>query len=164
MSSEIEDNPWLLENIEKKSDKELELAIFFLNQAYKYTNTISKLSPSVIILDRWLYSTFIYNGVKNSIKNIIDEVYCHVAQPTLSFFIDTDIRTCIKRIMDRESDPLKQLSKECILQRAMNIHEHGNTLNHIIRENLIIINGDKSIDEINQDVLKYICKELKYDN
>ena len=66
--------------------------------------------------------------------------------------------------MDRESDPLKQLSKECILQRAMNIHEHGDTLNHIIREHLIIINGDKSIDEINQDVLKYICKELKYDN
>ena len=115
----------------------------------------------MIILDRWLYSTFIYNGVKDSIKNIINEVYCHVAQPTLSFFIDTDIRTCIKRIMDRESDPLKQLSKEFILQRAMNIHEHGNTLNHIIRENLIIINGDKSIDEINQDVLKYICKELK---
>lgn len=164
MSSEIEDNPWLLENIEKKSDKELELAIFFLNQAYKYTSTISKLSPSVIILDRWLYSTFIYNGVKDSIKNIINEVYCHVAQPTLSFFIDTDIRTCIKRIMDRESDTLKQLSKECILQRAMNIHEHRNTLNHIIRENLIIINGDKSIDEINQDILKYICKELKYDN
>ena len=43
-----------------------------------------------------------------SIKNIINEVYCHVAQPTLSFFIDTDIRTCIKRIMDRESDQLKQ--------------------------------------------------------
>ena len=112
------------------------------------------LKQGFVISDRYYYSTLVY---QLSVKEW--QAYLKKFQklkPDITFIVDTPARIALKRITKRKKD--KAIFEK--LKFLENIREKYLKLRRL-DENIIILNGTKSIQSIFKDVKKEINKLLK---
>ena len=110
----------------------------------------------VVILDRYLYSTIAYQGVRS---DSIDELEAKVKEsalaPDATFIIDIDPKIAAIRITDRDGAP-NEFEK---LEDQINIRAVFNTLcEH--DSSLTVIDGDRPINEVHEEIVSTLVNGI----
>lgn len=162
LAESIEDNEWFLRDLNNKQDTNLETCIYFLNQLYRFSNLIqSDLAYNkefqVYILDRWIYSTYIYHGINFKLKDLVNSVAKDILVPDIQFLINISYTTAIERLRNRGKDDLAILSTNPkLLQASANNSASTASDRFAYINSLIEINGDESEDKIHNQLIEII--------
>ncbi len=130
-------------------DEELEA---FVEDRKEHIN--NKIKPAlaegkVVILDRYLYSTIAYQGVRSECVDELETKVKETAlQPDIAFIIDIDPRIAAIRITDRDGGPdeFEKLDDQIKIRSVFDALCKRD-------ETLTIVDGSKSIKDVNKDVV-----------
>ena len=110
-----------------------------------------------VICDRYYYSSFAYQGTASDMDWVMDiNLKCpEIIKPDLCIFLDVNPKTCKERIdTNRGSAELYEKSTvlmEKIRQNFLDVFDKLKT-----QENIKIISADRSIEEIQADIIKAV--------
>ncbi len=116
---------------------------------------ISKInSGQTVVCDRYYFSSYAYHGVDIDMEWVINanSVCADLLKPDVTFFIDVSPEIALERIKkNRDSNDLFEN-----LDRLKQVRENYFIAFDKLKssENVIIINGDNSIEQINQEVFE----------
>lgn len=139
------------------SVKKMALCFKSFSLAYEYNKLIKELlhNNSTVLLDRWLYSTFIYNCISSELKTMCDTVYKDTLKDSIdiNFFLDTDLETCIERSKVDKKDNISFLATGENLKNVYNRHLETLGKKYVIRDNLCIVNGDNTEERVFEEII-----------
>jgi dTMP kinase len=146
----------LLQGDEKISPRALQY-LFFADREEHIKNVIEPalIANKIVISDRYYMSTIAYASLSN------DEAPCkdlakYIVKPDITFYIKVDAETAIQRIDSRNNqrDIFETLEKQKIIAKAYDVFfESDHNL-----PNLIVIDGEKEIDEIHHQITNSITE------
>ena len=111
---------------------------------------------SSVITDRYAFSTIAYGASEIEDKNWLIEINKPFILPDLTFFVKVSPRVCLERIRKNRFH-LELFEKEQSLTRVWQVYEE---LAHQF-ENIHIIDGQKPIEEVFEEVKQLIHSKLK---
>ncbi len=113
-----------------------------------------------VICDRYYYSSFAYQGTESDMDWVMDiNLKCpQMLTPDLCIFLDVNPDTCKKRIdTSRDSAELYEKDIELMKKIRQNFLDVFDRLKD--RENIKIIDANRGLLEIQEDIIKTITKE-----
>ncbi len=114
----------------------------------------------IVISDRYYDSTFAYQGAARKIDGkLIDTIRRYATfglVPDITFLVDLPEEIGLSRILKKDADRLEQESMEF----HKRVREGFLDLAKKEPERFVVLDGRKSIDEIHQDVINVLNKEL----
>jgi len=114
----------------------------------------------IVISDRYYDSTFAYQGAARKIDGkLIDTIRRYATfglVPDITFLVDLPEEIGLSRILKKDADRLEQESMEF----HKRVREGFLDLAKKEPERFVILDGNKSIDEIHHDVINEITREL----
>lgn len=139
---------------------DMRLATLFLSELHyvvKKKNGIEDLLKQgyTVLCSRYHYSTYAYAGSTKEVNSVIDNATYNLVKPDITFYLDVDITTAIKRLNDNreEKDYYENSSKLLIIKgRYSNLLE-AKTIDNVIR-----INNNSDFEKINNTLLELIKK------
>ena len=117
---------------------------------------------NTIICDRFLDSTRVYQGLKNSkLKSIIDRLHELVIpiKPFLTFIIDIDPKIAFQRILNRASDESRFESLG--LQFQTDVRNEFIKLSKSEDKRFILIDGNRKIDDISEEIFQLYIERCR---
>lgn len=139
----------------KEIDSKTASLLFAADRHDHYANEIKPRleNKTVVICDRYLYSSLAYQG-KDCSQRWIEEINCTVPEPDLVFFIDVDYETSLKRRIQRKS-------KEEIYENEKFQRDLIERYRTICEEKYsIFIDGSQSIEKVKNSCLEVIMKKI----
>ncbi len=141
-----------------KSTPECLQLLFTADRAYHLEKEIIPLLKKgiVVVSDRYLFSTLAYGMLEIKDEKWLFEINRKFILPDLTFFLDVSPEVCIERIKkDRFSAELfeKKEKLEKVRQNYLEIFKKF--------KKVFIINGDKAIEKVFEDIKKVIDREIK---
>ena len=114
----------------------------------------------IVISDRYYDSTFAYQGAARKIDGkLIDTIRRYATfglVPDITFLVDLPEEIGLSRILEKDADRLEQESMEF----HKRVREGFLELAKKEPERFVVLDGNKSIDEIHNDVISIIKKEF----
>ena len=114
----------------------------------------------IVISDRYYDSTFAYQGAARKIDGkLIDTIRRYATfglVPDITFLVDLPEEIGLSRILEKDADRLEQES----MTFHKRVREGFLDLAKKEPERFVVLDGNKSINEIHQDVIDVINKEL----
>jgi len=146
-----------LENKKKISPRALQ-GLFTKNRAEHLKKEVvpALKKGKIVVCDRYFFSTFAYGAAEGQDLKWLMKINSNFLLPDLTFILKVSPRVCMKRIEGRG--------------RPKSIFEHEKKLKKIWQtykilpkkfKNVKIINGEKSIKQVFQNVKRIVKKELK---
>ncbi|HNV94738.1 MAG TPA: dTMP kinase [Methanofastidiosum sp.] len=137
-------------NLEKKISLAPEtIAMLYAADRYEHYLQIKKAlsEEKIVISDRYKYSNMAYQGANGVNPEWIEEIEKYSKDPDLIFYIRVKPESAMKRRKE------KDLYEENIdfQRKVFHIYEELSK-----KYNFITIDGEKSIDEIHKDIIKYL--------
>ncbi|MBI2655052.1 dTMP kinase [Candidatus Woesearchaeota archaeon] len=109
---------------------------------------------NIVICDRYYYSTIAFQGAQGlNIKTLIGKNK-GFKKPDIAFVLDSEPSIALKRIAGREKEKFEQL------EFMKKIRENFLKLPKLLKDNIRIIDSDKSLNEVFNDVKKEVDKIL----
>jgi len=108
-----------------------------------------------VVCDRYFFSSFAYGAADGCDLDWLIKINDNFLQPDLNFFLKVKAETCIARIEKRGTE--KTLFE--IKERLAKVWENYELLSRRF-ENIIMIDGEKPINEVFEDVKKEILARL----
>jgi dTMP kinase len=141
-----------------KSSPECLQLLFCADRAYHLEKEIIPLLKKGInvISDRYFFSTMAYGNLEINDLNWLIEINKKFILPDLTFFLKVSPKICIERIK-KDRFEITLFEKEEILRKVWRNYE-------ILAKkfkNVYIIDGERSIEEISNEVIKITEKKLK---
>jgi dTMP kinase len=141
-----------------KSSPECLQLLFCADRAYHLEKEIIPLLKKGInvISDRYFFSTMAYGNLEINDLNWLIEINKKFILPDLTFFLKVSPRICIERIK-KDRFEITLFEKEEILRKVWKNYE-------ILAKrfkNVYIIDGERSIEEISNEIIKITEKKLK---
>jgi dTMP kinase len=141
-----------------KSSAECLQLLFCADRAYHLEKEIIPLLKRGInvISDRYFFSTMAYGNLEINDLNWLIEINKKFILPDLTFFLKVSPRVCIERIK-KDRFEITLFEKEKILRKVWKNYE-------ILAKrfkNVYIIDGERSIEEISNEIIKITEKKLK---
>jgi dTMP kinase len=134
--------------------KEEELYVFLTAKASLKREIIKhKKENKIIIMDRYIDSTFIYQGIRKrfgikNIERIGREAY---VDPDITFIIDSDVETVHERLYNREK--LDAIESELNFKKIQDMLSYFRDLpKQFPNRNYKIINGNQPINKLIKDI------------
>ena len=115
----------------------------------------------IVLCDRYLDSSLVYQGIARGlgIENVLKvNMFATEYMPNITFFIDVKPEICFKRLKDNNRE-MDRLDLEKMDFHNM-VYEGYKTVAKMYPDRIISINGDRTIEEIIEDIKKYIDKLL----
>jgi len=137
----------------KYSDKVL--ALLFAADRLLHTEKIimPKLRQGIhVISDRYVMSSIAYQGSLID-KEWVKAINRFSLSPTLTIYIDVPVRVSLKRIMTKRQKKKEIYEEPHILEKVRKTYIEECMR---YRERCIVINGDRSVDEVHSDILKAV--------
>lgn len=137
----------------KYSDKVL--ALLFAADRLLHTEKIiiPKLRQGIhVISDRYVMSSIAYQGSLID-KEWVKAINKFSLSPTLTIYIDVPVKVSLKRIMTERQKKKEIYEEPYILEKVRKTYIEECIRN---RERCIVVNGDRSIDEVHSDILKTV--------
>lgn len=134
--------------------KKVLLKLYTKDRIWHINNIIlPMLKQGYVISDRYYYSTLAYQLDDNEWKNYLKRF--RRLKPDITFIVDTPARIALKRIRNRSKnkaifEKLEFLEK--VRKKYLNLKQ--------LDENIVVLDGRKSIENIFKDVKKEISKML----
>lgn len=131
--------------------------LFSADRAYHLEKEIIPLLRKGInvISDRYFFSTFAYGNLEINDLNWLIEINKKFILPDLTFFLKVSPKICIERIK-RDRFEITLFEREEILKKVWRNYEK------VAKKfkNIYVINGERSINEVFQDIKKIVDKKL----
>jgi len=109
----------------------------------------------IVISGRYLFSSLAYQSIDPEISfEWIKELNKFAIKPDIAIFIDTSIDECLRRI--NLGKPRKELFEDRSKLEAI----RANFERVVREENLIVVDGNRSIQEVAQDIKKIVIDYL----
>jgi len=146
----------LIRNTLKKRIKfdEITLSLLFAADRMDHLSSLNFDNYDYVISDRYYISNFAYQSQKVDL-NFLIEINRYARTPDLVIFLDVKPEICIERIKHNRDhieiyENIKQLKivKENYLKILEYLKKKG--------QNIVIIDGNKSIEEVHKEVIKWI--------
>lgn len=139
---------------------DMRLALLFLSElqfVVKKKNGIEDLLKQgfTVLCSRYFYSTYAYAGSTKEVNVVIENGTYNLIKPDITFYLDVDITTAIKRLNDNrvEKDYYENSSKLLIIKGR-----YSNLLEFKMIDNVIRINNNSDFEKINNTLLELIKK------
>lgn len=139
---------------------DMRLATLFLSELHyvvKKKNGIEDLLKQgyTVLCSRYHYSTYAYAGSNKEVNSVIDNATYNLVKPDITFYLDVDISTAIKRLNDNreEKDYYENSSKLLIIKGRYNSLLESKKIDNVIR-----INNNSDFEKINNTLLELIKK------
>ncbi|MEM5871512.1 MAG: dTMP kinase [Candidatus Aenigmatarchaeota archaeon] len=133
-------------------------AITLLYVADRLEHLKKEILPSLekginVICDRYFYSTIAYeSAIFNVSKDWIKQLHEKIKKPDVVIFIDIEPEISLKRKRERPDDRLEKVE---ILKKVRQVY-----LELADEEKFFVVNGDRSKEEIFEDIKKIVNKML----
>ncbi len=135
--------------------------LLFYSSRFEHINKYIKpalKNGELVITDRFSDSTFVYQtlkGVEEKFINSLDRELVNNFKPDITFLLDIDPKISLKRIFSNEKREVNRFDKEelCFFQEARKLYLELATKNP---ERFIIINANRSIEEIKKEIILMI--------
>ncbi len=141
----IENNGWKNPEI---------LTLLFAADRAIHLNWIYGKNPEIVILDRYIYSSIAYQSVMGIDEEWIRQVNSKFPKPDITFLIDVPVEVAIQRI--NKNDKFNFEEKIKLLNSVRNKY-----LEISKKDQMIVINGNKSIENITREIFNVVEKYLK---
>ena len=115
----------------------------------------------IVLCDRYLDSSLVYQGIARNlgIENVLKvNMFALEYMPNLTFFIDVKPEICFKRIKDNNRE-MDRLDLENMDFHNM-VYEGYKKVAKMYPERIVSINGDRTVEELIEDIKKIIDKLL----
>ena len=140
-----------------KSSPECLQLLFSADRAYHLEKEIIPLLKKGInvISDRYFFSTMAYGNLEIEDLDWLIKINKNFLLPDLTFFLKVSPKTCVKRMKENRFE-LTLFEKEKVLEEVWKNYEK------IAKrfKNIYIINGERPIDKISQDIKKIVENRL----
>jgi dTMP kinase len=110
-----------------------------------------------VISDRYYYSSVAYQTAQGLELRWLLELNKFFPRPDLTIIIDTMPEECIKRVEKAKPEKVKFENVEFLRKVRKNYLEFP----EILKEKIVIINGDREVEKVFEDVLKEVKKVIK---
>ena len=142
---------------EWKSSPECLQLLFAADRAHHLEKEIIPILKKgvVVICDRYFFSSFAYGALELN-QNWLFKINEHFLLPDLTFFLKVSARVCIERIKETRYE-LTLFEKEKLLEKVWRNYQK------IAKkfENIEIIDGEKSINDVSKEIIKIVNQTLK---
>jgi len=146
-----------------KTDNKVIAALFVADRLDHLLNDVNGIAPKIsdgitVITDRYYFSSYAYHSVDMPMDWVIsaNEQSSAILKPTVTVFIDISPKEAIKRIsQNRFHRELFEKESRLIKVRTKYLEAFEKQRNN---ENFIIIDGNKSQEDISQDIWREIGK------
>ncbi|OHD39407.1 MAG: dTMP kinase [Spirochaetes bacterium GWE1_32_154] len=116
-------------------------------------NGISKISDAhTIICDRYILSSYAYQSLDVD-DDFIISINSSFPIPAITFFIDTDVEECCRRVDTRKEKEIYEIKE--LQYKIREKYRIGIQKFKSIGHTIIEIDGNKSVEEINEDILSF---------
>ena len=105
---------------------------------------------NILISDRYYYSTIAFQGAQGASINELIEKNSRFRRPDIAFILDLNPETALKRIESRFKEKFEQLAF------MKKIRENFIKLPRLLEDNIIIINADKGIEKVFDEIRKHL--------
>lgn len=109
----------------------------------------------IVIVDKYISDSNVYIPFFNKKKVIYHYIVNSLPHSKIQFFIDTNLEVCYERVLMRKHTNPKNLRNN--LQTMIRAREEFIKNN----ENIILINGDRSIEDISNELLSTIVERIR---
>jgi dTMP kinase len=111
-----------------------------------------------VICDRWYHSSMAYQSGGTVTQQWIREINRHALEPDLTILLNVDPGTARRRIADRIADQNTAVGIfDAELDRVARNYQFVATLLRCdYQENVLVINGERDVDDISQEILRAI--------
>lgn len=145
---------------EKNISKNAELFLFLADRAEHYQNVIKNRGDRYIFSDRGFISGIAYALSNNPNLDIdflieINRFALENSEPNLVILFKTDEKLIKERLSQKKEDKIEQRGVDYLLKTQSNMIKILNRLNI----NYISIDANKTIEEINREILKVIFEK-----
>jgi len=115
----------------------------------------------IIISDRYYHSTFAYQTTQGLDLGWLIEINKFFIKPDLTIIVDSSPEKCIERI---EKDSKRKIEARVKFEKLEFLKKLRNNylklLSVLKDEKIIVVNGDRSKEEIHQEIIKEVSKLL----
>ncbi|MBM4177235.1 dTMP kinase [Candidatus Gribaldobacteria bacterium] len=111
----------------------------------------------IVLSDRYMYSSLAFGMASGVNKEKIEELNKDFLKPDLVFFIKTEPKICLERIIKRGKQ-IDLFEKLPILERVFK--NYCDVLERNKSLNVAVIDGNKSIDEVFQQIKEKLATQL----
>lgn len=105
----------------------------------------------IVVSDRYVYSSYAYQGAAGLDLKWIEKVNEHAIRPDLAIFVDVNPEIVVKRLK-----PKKSVMEDLEIQRTV----REVYLNFVEKGELVRIDGNKSIKDLANDIFKVVQEIL----
>lgn len=140
-----------------KTDNKVIAAMFVADRLDHLINDVNGIVHKIregttVISDRYYFSSYAYHSIDMPMEDVINanEVNGKILRPTVNIFIDTSPDIAIERIIKNRYNQELFEKKSRLIQVREKYMEAFEKRKDI--ENIIIIDGNRSVDEIAEDV------------
>ena len=120
---------------------------------------------NIVLCDRFIDSTIVYQGYAGSIEQSIlkdlHKKFCYNLYPDLTFFLDLDASLGLKRTRKRSDYKEENRFEKFGLKYHNKILKGFNDLANNNKERIITIDASQSIEQISKNIINFINLKLK---
>ncbi len=141
-------------NREKRVSATLEALLFAADRIDHVENEITPFlrQDKIVVCDRYFHSSLAYQGAAGVNLEWIERINQFVLKPNLSLLIDASTDVVVKRLK----------KKKTVMETTQNLKKVREIyMNLAQKQHLTIVNGDKSINEVAQNILDIVLPLLK---
>lgn len=112
----------------------------------------------IVISDRYYHSSIAYQSAQGLDLRWLIELNKYFPKPDLTIIIDTFPEECVKRVEQAKPDKVKFENVEFLSK----VRKNYMNFPAVMKEKIVMINGDREIEKVFDDVLKEVRKVIKW--
>ncbi|MEM3673709.1 MAG: dTMP kinase [Candidatus Bathyarchaeia archaeon] len=138
----------------KRVSSVVEALLFAADRFEHVENTIRPALKmgKIVVSDRYVYSSLAYQGATELSLEWIKKINEYAIRPDLAIFIDVEPRTVVKRLKQKRSVMEDLETQRKVREVYMKFVENGE---------LVMVNGNKSIKEVANEILEVVLGFLE---
>ncbi len=131
-----------------------------LNHLLKKDGLLERYNRSeIIVCDRNYFSSFAYQGTEDDFVIEINRKAREILKPDLHIFIDVDVKTALKRINENRDSTEIFENEQKLTSVYNNYIKYFKKLEN--EENIIFIDGNRSLEEISNEIFQKVSDFIK---
>ncbi len=115
-------------------------------------------SGSFVVSDRYYHSSMVYQPEHGASIEWVKEINRYAREPDVTVIVDVPAEEAVKRQVDRDGGESSIIFENLEFQKK--IRKRYKELEEMLEENLYIIDGDRSIEEVHDDIKKVVEMEV----
>lgn len=154
------------EHLVKEGDDHSPEAIALAFAADRLVHLEDKITPALeegktVVSDRYYHSSMVYQPEHGADIEWVKEMNKHARKPDLTIIVDVPAKEALKRQQDRDGGESSVIFENLDFQKKL--RERYIELEEFLDEDIYIVDGNRSIEDVHEDIKKVVEEELQKD-